>query len=218
MGVCVLINNFAKVQKVIYIFIFLLAFTFTSLAQSRFRAGLKAGISTSQVHGDLYTGFHKFGFDGGATLNAKINEKWKAQFEILFVQKGSKHIGDVNKGDFSFYLMQLNYVEVPILFQYQHKKFVFEIGPGIGYLISSKEADHNGDVINGIPFYSTEVSGSIGINYQIYKNWGINWRFTNSISPIRKFASGASTVSNPGQRNNVLAFTLTYTFGNATAE
>lgn len=202
-------------KKLIFILFFLITGIYTTQAQSRFRAGLKAGIATSQVHGDTYTGFHKFGFDGGATLNAKINEKWKAQFEILFVQKGSKHIGDANKGDFSFYLMHLNYVEVPILFQYQHKKFVFEIGPGIGYLISSKEADNNGDVINGIPFYSTEVSGSIGINYMIYKNFGINWRFTNSISPIRKFASGASTVSNPGQRNNVLAFTLTYTFGNA---
>ncbi len=203
-------------KNIHFIFIFLSACIFTSQAQNRFRPGFKAGIATSQVHGDTYTGFDKFGFDGGATLNAKINEKWKAQFEILFVQKGSKHVGDASKGDFSYYYLQLNYVEVPILFQYEHKKFVFEIGPGIGYLISSKEADHNGDVIN--PLYSTEVSGSIGINYQIYKNFGINWRFTNSILPIRKFASGASTVSNPGLRNNVLAFTLTYTFGNATTE
>lgn len=205
-------------KKSIFITLFFILTTYTLQAQSRFRAGLKAGISTSQVHGDTYEGFHKFGFDGGATLNAKINEKWKAQFEILFVQKGSKFIGDANKGDTRFYLMQLNYVEVPILFQYQHKKFVFEIGPGIGYLINSKEYDQFGEVINGIPFYSTEVSGSIGINYQIYKNLGINWRFTNSITAIRNFASGASTVGNPGQRNNVLAFTLTYTFGNATTE
>lgn len=205
-------------SKVISIFIFLFVLAYSIQAQTRFRAGLKAGISTSQVHGDTYEGFHKFGFDGGATLKGKINENWSAQFEILFIQKGSKHVGDANKGDLSFYLMQLNYVEVPILFQYEHKKFVFEIGPGIGYLISSKEFDYNGEVINGIPFYSTEVSGSVGINYQIYKNLGINWRFTNSILPIRKFASGASTVSNPGQRNNVLAFSLTYTFGNAESE
>lgn len=202
-------------KKIIFILLFISACVYTNQAQNRFRPGLKAGISTTQVHGDTYTGFDKFGFDGGATLNAKINEKWSAQFEILFVQKGSKFVGNVSKGDARYYLMQLNYVEVPILFQYKHKKFVFEIGPGIGYLISSKEYDQNGEVINGIPFYSTEVSGSIGINYQIYKNFGINWRFTNSLSPIRKFASGASTVSNPGQRNNVLAFTLTYTFGNA---
>lgn len=205
-------------KKSIFIALIFILTAFTIQAQGRFKAGLKAGISTSQVHGDTYEGFHKFGFDGGATLNAKINEKWKAQFEILFIQKGSKFIGDANKGDARFYLMHLNYIEVPILLQYEHKKFVLEIGPGIGYLINSIEQDQYGDIINAIPFYSTEVSGSIGINYQIYKNLGINWRFTNSITPIRNFASGASTVGNPGQRNNVLAFTLTYTFGNATTE
>lgn len=204
-------------KNIVFICLLLCACVFTTQAQNRFRAGLKAGISTTEVHGDTYAGFDKFGFDGGATLNAKINEKWSAQFEILFVQKGSKHVGDASKGDYSYYYLQLNYVEVPLLLQYQHKKFVFEIGPGIGYLVKAKESDHNGVVINGIPFNSTEISGSVGINYQIYKNFGINWRYTNSIFPIRKFASGASTLSKPGLRNNVLAFTLTYTFGNATA-
>lgn len=205
-------------KKSTFIAFFLILTTYTIQAQGRFKPGLKAGISTSQVHGDTYEGFHKFGFDGGATLNAKINEKWKAQFEILFVQKGSRFVGDANKGDLRFYNLQLNYIEVPILLQYEHKKFVFEVGPGFGYLINSKEQDQNGEVINAIPFYTVEVSGSVGITFMIYKNLGINWRFTNSISPIRKFASGASTVGNPGQRNNVLAFTLTYSFGNAKTE
>ncbi len=201
-------------KKFIILFIFF-TIAFVAQAQNKFRAGLKAGISTSQVEGDTYGGFDKFGFDGGGTLNAKLNEKWAAQFEILFIQKGSKHVGDANKGDLSFYLMQLNYVEVPLLLQYKQKKFTFEIGPGIGYLISSKEYDQNGEVINAIAFHTTEVSASIGINYQIYKNLGMTWRYTNSMLPIRQYASGASFWFNPGQRNNVLAFTLTYTFGNA---
>ncbi|MCX6296367.1 MAG: porin family protein [Bacteroidetes bacterium] len=205
-------------KKVFYIFIFLILCIFTSQAQTRFKAGIKAGISTSQVEGDTYAGFNKFGFDGGATLKAKINEKWAAQFEILFIQKGSKHVGDANKGDLSFYLMELNYVEVPILFQYQQKKFTFEAGPGFGYLINSKEYDTNGEIYNAIPFIKKEISASIGINYMIYKNLGMTWRFTESLLPIRKYASGASFWFNPGQRNNVLAFTLTYTFGNDETE
>lgn len=205
-------------NKRIYISVFLLFLAIASHAQTRFKAGLKAGIATSQVEGDTYGGFDKFGFDGGATLQAKVNEKWAAQFEILFVQKGSKHVGDANKGDLSFYLMELNYLEVPLLLQYKQKKFTFEIGPGVGYLISAKEFDFNGDIYNPIPFNHTEVSANLGINYQIYKNFGITWRFTNSILPIRKYASGASFWYNPGQRNNVLAFTLTYTFGNAEQE
>lgn len=206
-------------MKKAFSILFVLSFLyFHAEAQSRFKAGLRLGMSTSQVEGDTYGGFDKFGLDGGATLHAKLNEKWGAQFEILFVQKGSKHIGDVAKGDYSFYLMQLNYVEVPLLLQYRQKKITFEFGPGIGYLINSKEYDTGGEVMNAIPFYTTEVSGNLGINYQVYKNFGITWRFTNSLLPIRKYASGASFWFNPGQRNNVLAFTLTYTFGNAEPE
>jgi len=202
-------------KNVLFILFFLSVLVYTTHAQTRFRPGLKAGIATSQVEGDTYGGFDKFGFDGGVTLNGKLSEKWRAQFEILFVQKGSKHIGDGSKGDYSFYLMRLNYVEVPLLLQYQLKKFTFEIGPGIGYLINAKEYDAVGEIYNPIPFYKTEVSASIGINYQIYKKLGITWRFTNSMLPIRKYASGASFWFNPGQRNNVLAFTLTYRFGDA---
>ena len=205
-------------KKTIFILLFLSAHVLISPAQSRFRAGLKAGIATSQVEGDTYGGFDKFGFAGGGTLNAKLNDMWKLQFEILYIQKGSKHVGDANKGDLSFYLMQLNYVEVPLLIQYKQKKITFEAGPGFGYLISAREYTEYGEVINPIPFYNTEVNGSLGIHYEIYKNLGITWRFTNSILPIRKYASGASFWFNPGQRNNVLAFTLTYTFGSAETE
>ena len=215
-GVCIL-TNFVSMKKITFLFIFLISGFFVQ-AQNKFRAGIRAGISTSQVAGDTYGGFNQYGFDGGATLNGKVNDKWSAQFEILFVQKGSKHVGDAAKGDLSFYYMRLNYVEVPLLLQYRQKKFTFEIGPGIGYLVSSKEYDDRyGNSISNVngPFISTEVSGNIGVNVQLYKNLGLTWRFTNSMLPIRKYSSGASFWFNPGQRNNVLAFTLTYIFGNA---
>jgi hypothetical protein len=203
-----------KKNKLLFIFLF---FVLNVSAQNRFKPGLKLGLSTSQVAGDTYAGFNKAGLDGGATLTGKLNEKLSAQFEILFVQKGSKHVGDYTKGDYSFYLMRLNYIEVPVLLEYHQKKFTFEVGPGFGYLINSKEEDNTGVLLNTIPFYKTEVSGSIGLSYSIYKNWNVSWRFTNSLSPIRRFASGASYWFNTGQKNNVLAFTLTYTFENSAA-
>ena len=205
-------------KKITYLFTFLFAFIFSGEAQNRFNAGLKLGISTSQVEGDTYGGFNKAGIVGGATITAKLNEKWNAQFEMLFVQKGSKFVGDASKGDNRFYVMQLNYLEVPLLFQYKQKKFIFEIGPGFAYLISGKEYDFYGVIQNTIPFHKTEINASIGVNYIIYKNLGINWRFTNSILPIRGFSSGASTWYNPGQRNNVITFTATYIFRSAESE
>lgn len=188
-------------------------------AQNRFKAGIKAGLATTQVHGDTFTGFDKIGVDGGAYVQAKINEKWSAAFEILYIQKGSKHMGNPAEGDFTFYKMQLDYIEVPILFQYQLKKFTFELGPGIGFLIYSQEHDFNGPYASFDPFQKYEASANIGMTYTFYKRMGINVRYTNSILPIRVFRNPTvSTVYNPGQRNNVLAFTLNYTFGKADAE
>jgi len=194
--------------------IILLFGAFTAYGQKRFVAGVKAGLSTSQVAGDTYGGFHKAGFGGGIFVTGKLNEKWTAQMEMLFVQKGSKYIGNPDIGDYSYYDLRLNYLEVPVLFQFHQKKFVFEFGPSFGYLISYSEDYSNisGTGFNPKSFHSTEVGAGIGISYMLFKNLGVNWRYSNSILPIRSYTP-VRTRDIPGQRNNVLAFTLTYKFG-----
>jgi Outer membrane protein beta-barrel domain len=195
------------------IVLFLLVFSHynTIAQQQRFRAGLKAGMSTTQVEGDTYTGFNKLGFAGGAFVNAKLNEKWSAQFELLYIQKGSKHMGDIKVSDFSYYTMKLNYMEVPVLLKYHQKKFSYEAGPAFGYLISAKESNYYGSITSAVPFKTTEISFGIGMNYSFSNNWGINCRYSNSLFSIRTFNPGASIWY--GQRNNVIALTLTRMFG-----
>jgi hypothetical protein len=206
--------NFVRMKKTGFILIFLLIVAMHSYGQNRFKAGLRFGISTSQVEGDGYRGFNKFGLDAGLTLNAKINDKWSSQFEILFIQKGSKHsYSDSTGSNPDFYEMRLNYVEVPLLLNYKQKKFTFEIGPAFGYLISAREYNYYGEFPSLTPFYSTEFSCIAGVHYQLFKKLGFTWRYSNSILPIRKYASGASFWFNPGQINVVLALTATYQFG-----
>jgi hypothetical protein len=181
--------------------------------QKRFTVGVKAGISTSQVAGDTYGGFHKVGVDGGIFVTGKLNEKWTAQMEMIFVQKGSKYNGNPDLGDYSFYNLRLNYLEVPVLFQFHQKKFVFELGPSFGYLISSNEYYYqNGTGFNPHSFHSTEIGAGIGMNYMLSKNLFVNCRYSNSILAIRSYTPVRS-LDVPGQRNNVLAFTLNYQFG-----
>jgi len=203
-----------------FIFIFFIAFLFTSKiqAQQRFNAGAKLGISTSQVAGDTYSGFHKAGLAGGAFVKGKLNKKWTARFEIMYIQKGSKHNYNEEAGDFTYYFLQLDYIEVPVLFEFHQKKFTFELGPGFGFLLKEKEYNHVQDLTGARPFNKSEITVNIGISYILYKNLGMNWRYTNSVSSIRSHASGASTWNNTGQRNNVLTFSLTYTFRHATEE
>ncbi|MBA3704824.1 MAG: PorT family protein [Bacteroidetes bacterium] len=202
-------------KKIIYIFFVVFLFCAQAFSQQRFRAGLKTGVSTSQVAGDTYSGFNKAGLDGGGFVTGKINEKWTVQFEIIYIQKGSRHNFNSEIGDYTYYFLQLDYIEVPLLFQFHQKKFTFELGPGYGYLLKEKEYNHVMDLTGYRPFNKNEICLNVGISFVLYKNFGINWRYSNSISSIRSHASGASTWNNPGQRNNVLAFCLTYMFGHA---
>lgn len=181
-------------------------------AQKRFSVGVKAGLSTSQVAGDTYGGFHKAGADAGIFVTGKLKEKWTAQMEMIFIQKGSKHNGNPEAGDYTFYNLRLNYLEVPLLFQYHPKKFVFELGPYFGYLISSEEYNQDGKIFNARPFNSLDIGAGFGISYVLHKNFLVNWRYSNSIFAIRAYQP-TRRMDVPGQRNNVLAFTLTYQFG-----
>ncbi len=218
------ISNHAPIHYLckmkLYRFI-LFAFIFFSLslsAQQRFVAGLKAGVSTSQVAGDTYSGYNKAGFAGGASVTGNFSEKWTGQFEIMYIQKGSQHNGNPDKGDYNYYFLKLNYIEVPLLLQYHQGKFTYEAGPGIGFLIGEQEFFNFQDLTGLNPFNKTELAVNLGINYTIYKNLGISWRFSHSLTAIRPHASGASRWYNPGQMNNLLAFTLTYRFGGSNAE
>jgi hypothetical protein len=148
-------------------------------------------------------------------VRGKLSEKWSAQLEIMYIQKGSRHNYNPEKGDYAFYFLQLDYIEVPVLFLFHQKKFTFELGPSFGFLLKEEEYNEVQELTGYRPFNKNELNYNIGISYEIYKNWGMNWRYSNSLTPIRSHASGARTWYNPGQKNNVLAFSLTYTFGHA---
>lgn len=190
---------------------FLIAYT--SFAQKRFVPGIKLGIAATQVDGDTYAGYNKPGPIIGSTLTANINQKWTAQFEIYYIQKGSRHNANIEEGDYSFYLMRLNYMEVPVLFQYHLKKFIFDVGPSMGFLFSSREENYSGRFDNPYSFYSTDLCYNLGVSYTLIKNLSVNWRFSYSILPIRKFPTYTGLWYDRNvQKNNVIAFSLVYTF------
>ena len=200
------------------IFILFLFISISTFAQKRFRAGVKLGISTSQVDGDTYGGYHKAGIAGGIFVTGKLSEKWTAQLEMMYIQKGAKHTGDRDNGDYSFYMAQLNYLEVPVLFQYHQKKFAIEVGASFGYLMNEHEYTDFADLTGVRPHNKTDGDYNLGISYAIIKNLNLNWRYSYSFISIRDYVSGAKRWYNPGERNNVLAFSLTYTFGSGNEE
>lgn len=205
-------------KKIILILFCLQSVIYAHSQEQRFSAGAKIGLSSSQVSGDDLAGFHKAGLSAGLFSCVRFSKKWTGQFELLFVQKGSKYIGHPDLGDLNYYRLQLDYVEVPVFAQFHYKKWTIEGGPGFGYLIHYKEENALGDITGIRPFNKTEISYNLGLNYRITGHLGVNVRYSNSLSSIRDHFSGAHTLSNPGQQNTVIQFVLNYTFGNATEQ
>lgn len=205
-------------KKEIFILSLVLLGSLMSFSQKRFVPGLKAGIAATQVDGDTYGGYTKAGLMLGVTLTATINPKWSAQFEMDYIQKGSRHNADPDKGDYSFYMMRLNYIEVPVLLQYHQKKFIFDLGPSFAYLFKATEYDYGGIVQNQFAFNSTDVCINAGGGYTLIKNLSVNWRFSYSLLPIRKFPTYSGLWYDRNvQKNNLMVFSLIYKFNGKSA-
>ena len=171
-----------------FLVLFLLSLGLLTQAQTAERAfhgGLYAGIATTQIDGDGYGGFNKAGVLVGAFVNTKVSEKVTAEFQLSFIQKGSINPYRPDKGDFEYYKIALQYIEVPLLFRMEKGKFTYGLGPSVGVLISSKEEDLNGEV--NVPFH-TFKDLEVGINgdliYNLTPRIQTNIRYTHSILPV----------------------------------
>jgi hypothetical protein len=202
-------------KKILLVLVIFLTSAF--LQAQTFKGGIMAGLSTSQVDGDMYAGYHRAGLIAGVFVNHSLSEKLLWQMEMKFIQKGSFKNENPDVGDYSIYNLRLNYIELPILIRYIYKThFSFDAGIGVGYLAKYHEADQVGELpydASRPDFHKFELSTQLGAFYHINNNWWINARYSYSILPARDHAGGGVHWTNRGQYNNVLQFSLYYCFG-----
>lgn len=183
----------------------------------KFEAGLIAGLNTSQITGDNFSGYNQPGIIGGLWISRKINEKVKFVMEMEYLPKGSRRNPRPNDLDFSFYRLRLHYIEVPIILNYKvHKRLTLETGLSYGALIGVYEADENGPLIGNFApveqFKRSDISFNAGINWLIDDKWTFNVRSINSIFPVRDFQNQVSTFLNRGQYSNCVMGRFLYQF------
>ncbi len=190
-------------------------FSFTSsFSQLQFSGGLEAGASTSQVSGDALSGYDKFGLSAGPYIRASFSEKISARMSILYINKGSKKNANPDNNDFRTYVIALNYVEIPVLFNYTYQNLRGEAGVSFGTLLSSQEIDNGFSRDFQQPFDNNEYSFILGVNYLFAEKLFVNARFSQSIIPIRKAPSVVNPLSfyEAGQYNSVIQLMLGYEF------
>lgn len=128
-------------NKIVVTFLMALLIGGNAYAQSGKSTGVGGGLSlaglTSQIDGDQWGGYNKFGYHLGGFAYYDFNDWASLQIEILLGHRGSREtrtaIGQV----------ALNYIDVPVLFRIRplrdHRLEPYaELGPSVSYLLSAR--------------------------------------------------------------------------------
>lgn len=177
-----------------------------------FDAGIRLGMTATQVAGDQLQGFDKAGLAGGFFVSRELGRKTGMSLEMLYVQKGSRK--PVDETDNTYYRMRLNYIEVPVLFRWHAtRKMTVEAGPSFGVLVFAEEDNEVGVIQGAPPFRTTEWSFHTGLSYAWADAWAVDVRYGFSLLPVRPFTqSYYYSYWDRGQFNAVIELTLRRTF------
>jgi len=202
-------------KKAYLILLFLSTFHFSAVNAQSFNAGVLFGVNASQVSGDGYQGFNKAGLNFGLFSNIDVSQVINLQMEINYSQKGSRRNPKTSEGDTDFFLLRMNYIEIPIVARTQYKKFKFEAGGYYGQLIKTHLEDENGEFeiqeeLN--QFNNYDVGFIAGIYFHFTESLMMNFRYSNSIVHFREYDSGESFRFDSGMFHNVLSVNLRYVF------
>jgi hypothetical protein len=197
----------------LFSFLFVLIFISRKAEAQKFHGGATFGLVGSQVAGDTYSGYHKAGIFGGGYVNLKLGEHSILQMELTYFQKGSRENPD-STNNYTSYILRLNYVELPLLYQYKIKKWIFEAGPSLGFNIGYYEEYNSETEFNGNDPVAVTFQINAGIRFFVNEHFGFDLRTNNSLLNIRKenVTGDVWRFWGWGQFNDALAFSVFYQF------
>ena len=202
-------------MKKIFSLAIIALFSCAHLHSQEFNAGFTAGINMSQVSGDGNSGFNKAGLIAGLFSNVDVSPLINLQMEINYSQKGSRRNPNTSEGDTDFFLLRMNYIEIPVVARIDYKKFTFEAGAYYGQLINYHLEDELGEF--DIPeelnqFNNYDVGVIAGIYFKFTESLIMNWRYSNSAIHFRQYDSEARFLFDSGMFHNVLSVNVRYVF------
>ncbi|MBC8319866.1 MAG: PorT family protein [Bacteroidetes bacterium] len=201
-------------KKYFTIIIFIFCFGFISVGQ-QFHGGVIAGLAGTQVAGDTYSGYNKAGIFAGGYVSIDVGEKSAFQMELSYFQKGSRE-NPKEKNGYKFYLLRLNYIELPVLYQFKAGKFIIETGPSAGILMGYYEESFY-EVISDNPANkpaSITFQINLGFRYFISQHYGVSLRTNNSLMNVfsRNQDGDVWRFWDHGRYNDALVLSVFYQF------
>jgi len=177
------------------------------------RPGVFVGFNATQVDGDDLTGYRKIGANIGGTAFIRLPRNFSVSFEILYTQKGAKSTVNQPCPNSQSCKLILDYIDVPLMINYHDKqRAIFGLGVAYSNLIRHKEIEDGDDIDERNSYNRVNAEAVVSITFIFKENYGVNMRFTYSLSDINKEPIAYSNLKGGGQRNNVLSLRGLYLF------
>ncbi len=181
-------------------------------------AAASAMFASAQIHFGIKAGYNlanlpsspaqpsvssKSDFNAGVLASIPLFSSCSLQPEIMYSGQGDAFNTTYLSGK-----SNLDYLNVPVLFKYQHSSGLFaETGPQIGFLLSAKAYAAGVTFDNKSTTESLDFSWAFGIGYKLPLGLGIDARYNLGLSNLAKGPFFDGTF-----KNSVFQFGLFYMF------
>ena len=161
----------------------------TATSEKKVRFGIKAGVNSSSlnwnIQGPQISSIQSF-YAGGIIVFS-VSKHFNIQSELIYSGEGAKASGTK---------LELNYLRLPLLFQYQHSSGLHvEAGLQPGFMITSKATHVDSEEEEYTKDQLTKAGTHIafGFGYRMKNGLGIDFRYAKGIdNPIS--AAGAKLI------------------------
>jgi opacity protein-like surface antigen len=159
--------------------------------------GVKGGLNLANVKGKDVEGTSTLlGFHGGVQANLPLAAGFSLQPELFYSSEGAKMKvqmpGDGDEIIEATAKTHLNYLNLPVLLQYQHASGAFAVtGPQIGYLLSAKVKMNGASEDVKESFNKINFGWTLGVGYVIpATSIGIDVRYNFGLAKLAKGVDG----------------------------
>lgn len=168
---------------------------------------------TSQLSGDSYRGYKKFGIEVGA--GALFPLKTEGHFigvGLNYIEKGARDRKDEERGDFNDYRLNMNYIEAPFTYHLPLWGVYIEGGLSFAYRIKFEQTNNNLPASAPPNLRRMELGLVAGVNLEITDNLIFSLRLLNSLTPVYNTTAPIVYWFQQGGMHSVIAARLQFYF------
>jgi hypothetical protein len=175
-------------------------------ASAQIQFGVKAGYNlTNLTISPSQPGFSsKSDFSAGVLASIPLLASCSLQPEIMYSGQGTSFSDSFATGKLNY-----GYLNIPVLFKYQHSSGLFvETGPQVGFLLSAKETADGQSADMKSNTQSTDFSWAFGIGFKLPLGLGIDARYNLGLTNVAKGNEGSVGTA----KNGVFQFGVYFMF------